>query len=134
MIQTISKEIALQKMSLPLFLLPLFYHNFYKKNNAPAYGIITMPVPEGYGNLTRIEKGKGSTSSEGYKKPKPNTSGKEGAKDVPSWAKGNKPLADEAGKDFAERLLDEKCGPGHYPKGPNSEFNKIKKWGDRSWQ
>lgn len=97
-------------------------------------GIITIPVPEGYGNITRIEKGKGSTQSEGYKKPKPNTSGKEGAKDVPSWAKGNKPLADEAGKDFAERLLDEKYGPGNYPKGPNSEFNKIKKWGDRSWQ
>ncbi len=32
-----------------------------------------------------------------------------------------------------ERLLDKKYGPGHYKKGTDSEFNKIKKWGDRSW-
>jgi len=72
--------------------------------------------------------------SQEYKKPKPHTSGKEGAKDVPSWAEGEKPYDHESGKDFAERLLKEKYGPGNYDKGPNTEFNKIKKWGDRSWQ
>ncbi len=46
--------------------------------------------------------------------------GKEGSKDVPSWAKGNKPYTSESGKNFAERLLDEKYGPDQYPKGPKN--------------
>jgi hypothetical protein len=32
------------------------------------------------------------------------------------------------------RLLDEKYGKGQYPTGPGSEFNKIKKWGDRAFE
>lgn len=60
-------------------------------------------------------------------------SGKEKANDVPSWAKGNKPNPGESGKDFAKRLLDEKYGPGNYDTGPGSEYNKIKKWGDRGF-
>jgi len=51
-----------------------------------------------------------------------------------SWAEGKKPHKSESGKDFAERLLDEKYGPENYPKGPKSEFSKIKKWGDRAWE
>src|SRR5262249_36960712 len=51
--------------------------------------------------------------------------GKEGATDVPSWAKGNRPNPGESGKDFARRLMDEKYGPGGYPTGPGSEFSKI---------
>jgi hypothetical protein len=69
-----------------------------------------------------------------YKKPKPNLSGKEGAKDVPSWAKGKRPYKHESGKEFAKRLLDEKYGSGNYDIGVNSPFNKIKKWGDRAWE
>ena len=69
-----------------------------------------------------------------YKKPKPGISGKEGAKDSPSWAKGKRPFKWESGKDFAERLLDDEYGSGNYDKGPGSEFNKIKKWGDRSFE
>ena len=69
-----------------------------------------------------------------YKKPKVKTSAKEGAKDVPSWAKGERPYKNEAGNDFAKRLLDEKYGSGNYRKGPNSEFNQIRKWGDRAWE
>jgi len=67
-----------------------------------------------------------------FKKPKSNISGKDGAKNAPSWAKGNSPYKNESGKDFAKRLLDEKYGPSNYKKGPDSEFNKIKKWGDRA--
>ncbi len=45
------------------------------------------------------------------------------------------PFADlESGKDFAKRLLDGRYGPGTYDKGPSSEFTKIKKYGDRSFQ
>lgn len=67
------------------------------------------------------------------KVPKAGVGGKEGAKDVPSWAKGSRPKVGESGKDFADRLLGDKCGKGNYDKGPGSEFNKVKKWGDRSF-
>ena len=43
-----------------------------------------------------------------FKKPKAHVSGKEGAKDVPKWSKGNRPYQDESGKEFAERLLDDR--------------------------
>jgi RHS repeat-associated protein len=69
----------------------------------------------------------------GDKVPKPGVGGKEGAKDVPSWASGSRPKVGESGKDFADRLCREKYGAGNYPKGPGSEFNKIKKWGDRAF-
>ncbi|WP_272681145.1 hypothetical protein [Providencia sp. PROV129] len=65
--------------------------------------------------------------------PKLGISGKEGAKDVPSWAKGEKLLVGENGNKFAERLLDAKYGKGNYSKGAKSEFNQIKKWGDRAF-
>jgi len=59
-------------------------------------------------------------------------SGKERATDIPSWAQGQKPLANESGNNFAKRLLDEKYGTDNYPKGPGSEFSKLKKYGDRN--
>jgi hypothetical protein len=68
------------------------------------------------------------------KKTKTGLSAKEAAKDVPSWAKGQRPLTVENGRQFAERLLDAKYGKGNYPTGPGSEFNKIKKWGDRAFE
>jgi hypothetical protein len=40
----------------------------------------------------------------------------------------------ENGRQFAERLLDDKYGKGNYPIGPGSEFSKIKKWGDRAFE
>ncbi|MFE3547005.1 hypothetical protein ACFXK0_28925 [Nocardia sp. NPDC059177] len=62
-------------------------------------------------------------------------SGKEKADDVPSWAKGRAPYVGESGKAYARRLMDEKYGPGNWSDtGPRSEFNKIKKYGDRAWQ
>jgi hypothetical protein len=73
-------------------------------------------------------------TQEQYKTPKSGVSGKEGAKDVPSWAKGERPNVNESGKDFAKRLLDKKYGEGNYDKGPGSEFNKIQKWGDRAFE
>ena len=68
------------------------------------------------------------------KKLKPNISGKDGAKDVPSWAKGNRPYIEESGKDFAKRLLDEKYGEGNYLTKSQTEYSKIKKWGDRAFE
>ncbi len=76
----------------------------------------------------------GNTGGGNYKKPKSGLSGKEAARDAPSWAKGQRPYTGESGKKFAERLLDEKYGPGNYPRGPGSEFNKVQKWGDRGFE
>ena len=62
---------------------------------------------------------------------KSKTSGKEKASDIPSWAKGKKPLQGEKGKDFARRLCDDKYGQDNYDKGPGSEYNKLRKYGDK---
>ena len=69
-----------------------------------------------------------------FKKTKSHMSGKAGAKDKPSWAEGNRPYQNESGKQFSKRLLDERYGENNYPKGPTSDFNKIKKWGDRTFE
>ncbi|WP_059171344.1 polymorphic toxin-type HINT domain-containing protein [Bacillus sp. FJAT-27445] len=69
-----------------------------------------------------------------FKKPISGKSAKEAAKDVPSWAKHYKPYKGQSGTEFAKRLMDDKYGPGNYKTGPDSEFNKIKKWGDRAFE
>ena len=109
-----------------------------------ATAVVTVPggaliggAAFGYGAQVLCSKGSGgggNTGSGGFKNSKPRLSGKEAASDVPTWAKGQRPLTGEAGKKFAERLLDGKYGPGNYPKGPGSEFNKIQKWGDRAFE
>jgi hypothetical protein len=58
-------------------------------------------------------------------------SGKERGSDIPSWAKGSRPNPGETPRQAAERILGERYGPGNYPKGPGSEFNKIKKFFER---
>ena len=69
-----------------------------------------------------------------YKKPVSNKSGKEAAKDVPSWAKGNKPYKNENGRAFAKRLCDERYGEGNYSTKSQTEFSKIQQWGDRGFE
>jgi RHS repeat-associated protein len=61
-------------------------------------------------------------------------SGKEKANDVPSWARGEVPFVGESGKEFADRLLNDRFGKGNYDRGANSDHNKIKKWGDRAFK
>jgi RHS repeat-associated protein len=78
---------------------------------------------------TPIPAGEGADIIPPYLEAK--KSGKEKANDVPSWAEGEKPLPGESGKEFAKRLLDKKYGKGNYPTGPGTEYNKIKKGGDR---
>jgi hypothetical protein len=97
---------------------------------APTAVAMTGQGPGG-GSKPEIQK---PPRQEQYKTPKAGVSGKEGAKDVPSWAKGERPKVNESGKDFAKRLLDKKYGEGNYDKGPGSEFNKIQKWGDRAFE
>jgi len=56
------------------------------------------------------------------KAPRSGIGGKEGAKDVPSWVRGERPR------------VDEKYGPNNWKEGPGTEFNKIRKWGDRAFE
>ena len=67
-----------------------------------------------------------------YKIPKSGT-GKEKATDIPSRFKGERPYINESGKDFAKRLCDEAFGKGNYDTGPNSDYNRLKKYGDRAF-
>jgi RHS repeat-associated protein len=69
-----------------------------------------------------------------YKKPKPGLSGKEGAKNIPSWAQGQRPQVGETGDQFARRLLNEKYGPGNWKPGPTSEYSKLKKYAERAFE
>ena len=67
-----------------------------------------------------------------YKIPKSRT-GKEKATDIPSRFKGERPYINESGKDFAKRLCDEAFGKGNYDTGPKSDYNRLKKYGDRAF-
>jgi hypothetical protein len=71
------------------------------------------------------------------KRPKkPKLPKKEAADDCPSWAKQDGgPLHNEQGKDYAQRLMEEKYGSeGWSDTGPGSEFSQIKKWADRAFE
>ncbi len=79
-------------------------------------------------------KGVVSLKENEFKTPK-SGSGKEKANNPPDWVKGEKPYKGEDGKSFAKRLMEKKYGKEHkYTTGPDSEFNKIKKYGDRSFE
>ncbi|MBY0282204.1 MAG: DUF637 domain-containing protein [Alphaproteobacteria bacterium] len=66
-----------------------------------------------------------------FKIRKEGFSGKESAKNIPSWAKGQMPYVNEKGTKYAERLCDSIYGKGNYDKGPASDYNKLKKFCDR---
>jgi hypothetical protein len=69
-----------------------------------------------------------------YKTPKSGQSGKEGSTNIPSWAQGERPLVSENGTQYAKRLLDAKYGAGNYKTGADSEYNLLKKYGDRHFE
>ncbi|EGV38779.1 hypothetical protein [Neisseria weaveri] len=72
-----------------------------------------------------------------YKTFASHLSGKEAAKDAPSWVRqaGLKPCKNpnESGTQFAKRVLDAKYGAGKWKTGPATEHNQIKKYGDRAF-
>ncbi|MBB6250464.1 hypothetical protein [Nitrospirillum iridis] len=69
-----------------------------------------------------------------FKEPIPRLSGKEGAKDPPSWAEGFRPKIGENAESFARRLMNDRYGPGNWKDGPTSPYSQIKKWADRSFR
>lgn len=57
------------------------------------------------------------------------------ADDAPEWARGYyKPRNGESGEEFAGRLLDRKYGKGNWKKGSDTEFSKLKKYGERCFK
>ncbi len=67
----------------------------------------------------------------------PRQSGKEAADRVPSWARGNPRRVGETPNDYAKRLMDERYGEGKWDQskiGPKSEYNQIKKFGERAFR
>jgi hypothetical protein len=68
-----------------------------------------------------------------FKEPIPRLSGKEGAKDIPSWARGLRPYVGESGRDFSKRVMDGKYGPGKW-KETDPEYKQIQKYGDRNFR
>ncbi|RYZ70110.1 MAG: hypothetical protein EOP09_06590, partial [Proteobacteria bacterium] len=105
-------------------------------------GVIILSDPQGQSERAKFCRAVWdsfvNSSSQGEERPKkvpkPGVSGKEGAKDKPSWAAGERPYVDESGDEFADRLCDRKYGKGNYRRGASTEHSKIKKWGDRSFQ
>jgi hypothetical protein len=68
------------------------------------------------------------------KKTKKGARGKAGATDIPSWV-SDSPNVGESGKEFARRIMDKRYGKGNWSgTGPDSEFNRIKKWADRHFE
>lgn len=68
-----------------------------------------------------------------FKEPIPRLSGKEGAKEIPSWARGSRPYIGENGRDFAKRLMDEKYGRDNW-KPSDREYRQLQKFGDRNFR
>jgi hypothetical protein len=59
-------------------------------------------------------------------------SGKERGSDIPSWAKGSKMNPGETPAQAADQVMRQRYPDGNYPTGPGSEYNKIKKFFERS--
>ena len=66
-----------------------------------------------------------------YEAKRTRQSEKEKASDIPSWAEGASPREGESGRDFADRVYREKGKEPPETKGPRSDWNKLKKYGDR---
>lgn len=95
-------------------------------------GTVTASATKGIGLFFSREKSSSGVAQ--YKKPISNQSGKSGAKDTPHWTKGEKPYVGESGAQFAKRLCDAKYGAGNYSTKSQTEYAKIKKWGERAFE
>ena len=68
-----------------------------------------------------------------YQEPIPGMSGKDAAKDIPSWARGHRPFVGENGKAAARRVMDEQYGPGKWSE-TGREYQQLKKHFDRGFR
>lgn len=69
-----------------------------------------------------------------YRQPKSNISGKQGAKDKPSWVT-ERPLAGQNGKQFAAQEMNKKFGRGNWDRNTaDGAYDKIRKYADRNFE
>jgi hypothetical protein len=68
-------------------------------------------------------------------RPRSKQSGKEGATDAPSWARGKPPGENETPSDYADRLMEEKYPNEDWRANPDrmKEHGRIKKY-HRHWE
>ncbi len=59
--------------------------------------------------------------------------GKDAVKDIPSWARGQRPFVGENGKTAARRVMDEQYGPGKWSE-TSREYQQLKKHFDRGFR
>ncbi|EPG66135.1 RHS repeat-associated core domain protein [Leptospira wolffii serovar Khorat str. Khorat-H2] len=120
-----------------LFALAEHFFGPQNSDSNPRIDTLVMQYPDGVplGSKGKIGFDIPDTSEpKEYKTPKKG-SGKERASDVPGWAKGKRPYKGESGEAYADRLLREQYGEdAEYKKGAGTEFNKIKKHGDRGYE
>ncbi len=88
------------------------------------------PVPERIVDPTDFPADPGP-----FKVPVPRSGGKVGATDVDPWVKGLRPRQGESGRAWAERILRLRYPDRPtFDTGPTSEWNQIKKYGDRHFR
>lgn len=102
--------------------------------NALSAGVIVTGGAAAIGGAALAGHGLGDLIAMARGSSSGRTGGREGATNIPSWAKGTAPREGESGKDYAKRLMDEKYGEGNYDTGPRSEYNRLKKYGDRHFR
>ncbi len=78
----------------------------------------------------------GGGNGKAFKEPKPGATGKSGATDIPSWAKGSRPYKGESGTQYAKRMMDSKYGSGNWSRSGQQgrEFSQLKKYADRHFE
>ena len=94
-------------------------------------GAIAVPASVAVAADVAIVSATGATAAAGLSMMASRRSGKERGSDIPSWARGERPQPGETPVQAADRILTGRYGQGNYPKGPGSEFNKIKKFFER---
>jgi hypothetical protein len=97
-------------------------------NEAPFSGQVAQEFPPLFARPPIVPK-----ELPRFKEPVPRLSGKEGAKDIPSWARGLQPYVGENGRDFAKRAMDQKYGPGKWDEN-GREYKQMQKYRDRNFR
>ena len=96
---------------------------------ASAGFVATSAVAVGAAGATAILI---ADSGEAYFSKQTKKGGKEKASDKPSWVNSDMVDNNLSAQENATRLLDNKYGVNNWQKGPNTEYNKIVKWIQRS--
>jgi len=96
-------------------------------------GVVVAVVWAGY-QLSSANQGERQYKKTKQKGRGTKQSGKEGATDIPSWARGYRPYVDENSKEFAKRATDDKYGVGYESEARKRDEKQLQKYGDRHFE